>query len=83
MGNAGLVAEFVNQAYEGYRAFLGKVLAAPFEADASWSRVQAGTGLLRLCALPRLLHLFRALPPAAPLAMAARNWERLASGTLA
>ena len=36
----------------------------------SWSRTQAGVGLLRQCALPRLLHLFRALLPAATLAFA-------------
>ena len=65
VGDAGLVAGFLNQALEGYRGFVGKVVAATVEADASWSRVQTGAGLLRLCALPRLLHLFRALPPAA------------------
>ena len=70
MGNTGFVSEFLNQAYEGYRAFLAKVLAATLEADASWSRVQAGAGLLRLCALPRRLHLSRALPPGATLALA-------------
>ena len=32
--------------------------------------MQAAAGLLRLCALPRLLHLFRALPPAATLELA-------------
>ena len=46
------------------------MLAATLEADASWSRVQAGAGLLRLCALPRLLHLFRALPPETTLSLA-------------
>ena len=65
VGDAGLVAGFLNQALEGYRGFVGKVVAATVEADASWSRVQTGAGLLRLCALPRLLHLFRALPPEA------------------
>ena len=45
--------------------------AAAAEADPHWSRVQAGVGLLRLCALPRLLHLFRALPPEATASLAA------------
>ena len=49
---------------------MGKVVTASAEADRNWSRVQAGGGLLRLCALPRLLHLFRALPPAATLGLA-------------
>ena len=65
VGDAGLVASFLEQALRGYRAFTEKVVAATLEADAHWSRVQAGAGLLRLCALPRLLHLFRALPPEA------------------
>ena len=65
VGEAGLVDGFLNQAMEGYRGFVGKVVAATVEADANWSKVQTGAGLLRLCALPRLLHLFRALPPAA------------------
>ena len=65
VGDTGLVAGFLDQALDGYRAFVGKVVAAAVESDASWSRTQAGVGLLRLCALPRLLHLFRALPPAA------------------
>ena len=38
-------------------------MAAAVEADGHWSRAQGGVGRLRLCALPRLLHLFRALPP--------------------
>ena len=65
VGEPGLVAEFLSQALRGYTAFTEKVVAATEEADAHWSRVQGGAGLLRLCALPRLLHLFRALPPAA------------------
>ena len=70
VGDAGLVSDFLDQAVEGYKAFVGKVVAASVEADNSWSRVQAGVGLLRPCALPRLLHLFRALPPAATLGLA-------------
>ena len=65
VGDAGLVAGFLDQALQGYREFAAKVVAATVESDASWSRVQTGVALLRLCALPRLLHLFRALPPAA------------------
>ena len=65
VGDAGLVAGFLDQALQGYRKIVGKVVAATVESDASWSRVQTGVALLRLCALPRLLHLFRALPPAA------------------
>ena len=65
-----MVQKFSDQALLGYKAFLGQVVGATFEADASWSRTQAGVGLLRQCALPRLLHLSRALPPAATLAFA-------------
>ena len=70
VGDAGFVSDFLDQAFSAYQAFVGKVVAATVEADSSWSRVQAGVGLLRLCALPRLLHLFRALPPAATLGLA-------------
>ena len=79
VGEAGFVAEFLDQAYDAYQVFVGKVVAATVEADSSWSRVQAGVGLLRLCALPRLLHLFRALPPAATSGLA----ERADAATLA
>ena len=72
MGDQGLVADFLEQAVQGYEAFLGKLEMTVAEADGTWSRVQAGTGLLRLCALPRLLHFFRALPPAATTAFAER-----------
>ena len=68
--DAGLVADVLEQALEGCRLFVSKVVAASVEADSSWGRVQAGVGLLRLCALPRLLHLFRALPPAATMGLA-------------
>ena len=70
VGDPGMVQKFPDQALLGYKAFLGQVLGATFEADASWSRTQAGVGLLRQSALPRLLHLFRALPPAATLGFA-------------
>jgi len=79
VGDPGLVAEFLDQALKGYQAFVGKVVATSVEADRSWSRVQAGVGLLRLCALPRLLHLFRALPPEATLGFA----EKADDATLA
>ena len=79
VGGPGFVSDFLDQAFEGYRAFVAKVAAATVEADTSWSRVQAGVGLLRLCALPRLLHLFRALPPAAT----ARLAEKADAATLA
>ena len=72
MGDPGLVADFLEQALHGYKAFLGKLEMAVAEADGTWSRVQAGTGLLRLCALPRLLRLFKALPPASTAAFAER-----------
>ena len=49
---------------------MSQAVGSVLEADTSWSRVQGGVGLLRLCALPRLLHLFRALPPAATLGFA-------------
>ena len=65
VGDEGLTSDFLDQALSGYQAFVGKVVGCTVEADRSWSRVQAGVGLLRLCALPRILHLFRALPPAA------------------
>ena len=71
MGGAGLTESFLAQALSAYREFTGKVVAAATEADPHWSRVQAGVGLLRLCALPRLLHLFRALPPEATASLAA------------
>ena len=61
---------FLDQAFAGYQPFVGKIVAVAVEADSSWSRVQAGVGLLRLCALPRLLRLFRALPPAVTLGLA-------------
>ena len=70
MGDPGFVLAFLDQALTGYQAFLGRVVTATVEADSSWSRVQAGVGLLRLCGLPRLLHLFRALSPAATLGLA-------------
>ena len=60
----------MDQDLAGYQLFVGKVVAASVEGDSSWSRVQAGVGLLRLCSLPRLLHLFRALPPVATLGLA-------------
>ena len=60
VGDDGLVAAFLDKAFLAYEAFTGKVVAATVEADPHWSRVQSGAGLLRLCALPRLLHLFRA-----------------------
>ena len=72
VGDQGLVADFLEQAVQGYEAFLGKLEMTVAEADSAWSRVQAGAGLLRLCALPRLLHFFRALPPAATTAFAER-----------
>ena len=49
VGDAGLVADFLDQAFEGCRLFVGKVVAASVEADRSWGRVQAGVGLLRPC----------------------------------
>ena len=70
IGHPTLIEAFLEQSLAGYRAFVGQVVGAAFEADTSWSRVQGGVGLLRLCALPRLLHLFRALPPAATLGFA-------------
>ena len=70
VGEAGLVADFLGQALRAYKAFTEKVVAATEEADAHWSRVQGGVGLLRLCALPRLLHLFRSLSPEATAAFA-------------
>ena len=79
VGDPGFVSDFLYQAFEGYRAFVAKVVMATVEADTSWSRVQAGVGLLRLGALPRLLHLFRALPPAAT----ARLAEKADAATLA
>ena len=63
VGSASFVAGFLEQALAGYRSFTDKVVGATLEADRHWSRVQGGAGLLRLCALPRLLHLFRALSP--------------------
>ena len=63
VGSASFVAGFLEQTLAGYRAFTDKVVEATLEADRHWSRVQGGAGLLRLCALPRLLHLFRALSP--------------------
>ena len=63
VGSASFVAGFLEQALAGYCSFTDKVVGATLEADRHWSRVQGGAGLLRLCALPRLLHLFRALPP--------------------
>ena len=65
VGSASFVAGFLEQALAGYRSFADKVVEATLEADRHWSRVQGGAGLLRLCALPRLLHLFGALPPEA------------------
>ena len=65
VGEDSLVSAFLEQALRGYSTFLDKVVSSAVEADGSWSSVQASVGLLRLCALPRLLHLFRALPPAA------------------
>ena len=72
VGEPGLVAEFLSQALRAYKAFTAKVVVATEEADAHWSRVQGGMGLLRLCALPRLLHLFRALTPEVTAAFAER-----------
>ena len=63
VGDPGLLKDFLGQALTAYQAFTEKVVAAAVEADGHWSRAQVGVGLLRLCALPRLLHLFRALPP--------------------
>ena len=70
IGHPTMIEAFLEQSLAGYRVFVGQVVGAAFEADTSWSRVQGGVGLLRLCALPRLLHLFRALPPAATLGFA-------------
>ena len=70
VGDPGLVADFLSQALRAYQAFLDKVVEATEGADAHWSRVQGGVGLLRLCALPRLLHLFRSLSPEATAAFA-------------
>ena len=50
VGDPGFVSDLLDQAFEGYQAFVAKVVAATVEADTSWSRVQAGVGLLRLCA---------------------------------
>ena len=69
VGDPGLLAVSLEQ---GYEAFLGKLKMTVAEADGTWSRVQAGTGLLRLCALPRFLDFFQALPPAATAAFAER-----------
>ena len=63
VGEPGLVADFLGQALRAYKAFTEKVVAATEEADAHWSRVQGGVGPLRVCALPKLLHLFRSLSP--------------------
>ena len=64
-------------------------MAATEEADSHWSRVQGGAGLIRLCALPRLLHLFRALSPEATAAfaeeadaVALRAYERILAARL-
>ena len=65
VGDPGLLKDFLGQALTAYQAFTEKVVAAAVEADGHWSRAQVGVGLLRLCALPRPLHLFRALPPRA------------------
>ena len=70
VGEAGLVADFLSQAPRSYEAFTDRGVAATEEADAHWSRVQGGVGLLRLCALPRLLRLFRSLSPDATAAFA-------------
>ena len=70
VGHSRLVHAFLDQTLAGYQAFVGQVVGSVLEAETSWSRVQGGVGLLRLCALPRLLHLFRALPPAATLGFA-------------
>ena len=65
VGSSDWVGDFLKQAFEGYRTFTSRVVAATLTADRHWSRAQAGAGLLRTCALPRLLHLFRALSPEA------------------
>ena len=70
VGSSDWVNDFLKQALEGYRTFTSRLVAATLEADRHWSRAQAGAGLLRLCALPRLLHFFRALSPAATEAFA-------------
>ena len=62
----------MDKALLAYEAFTAKVVAAAVEADPHWSRVQSGAGLLRLCAVPRLLHLFRALSPEATAVFAGR-----------
>ena len=89
VGEPGLVAAFLSQALRGYAASTDKVVAATEEPDSHWSRVQGGAGLLRLCALPRLLHLFRALSPEATAAFAEeaeavtlRAYERILAARL-
>ena len=71
VGSASFVAGSLEQALAGYRAFTDKVVEATLEADRHWRRAQGGAGLLHLCALPQLLHLFRALSPDATASLAA------------
>ena len=82
VGEPGLAADFLSQALRAYKAFTEKVVAATEEVDAHWSRVQGGVGLLRRCALPRLLHLFRSLSPGATAASAdSRTTVRMVPST--
>ena len=45
VGSSDWVGDFLKQAFEGYRTFTSRVVAATLTADRHWSRAQAGVNL--------------------------------------